>query len=143
MTDLTLTEQSDRWLLPVAAQQVTRCCADYAAVLLLIQNGIEFAIEADFSLTLPTGQRHVLKPGDDDGLALAPILSVRRRNVAQGVAFKNGRLVLDIDDGSRIEVPAAHRYESWNLTGPGGLLVVSTPGGDLSIWTARHGDARG
>jgi hypothetical protein len=143
MTDFILTERADRWLLPVAGQQITRCCADYAAVLLLLLNGIEFAIEAELSLILPTGQRHLLKPDGDDGLALAPILSVRRRNVTQGVAFKDGRLVLDIDDGSRIEVPADHKYESWNLTGPGGLMIVSTPGGDLAIWLSRDSGTSG
>lgn len=141
MTNLVLTELSDRWLLPVAGQQITRCCADYAAVLLLLENGVEFSIEAEFFLTLPTGQHHALNPEADNGLALAPILGTRRRNVAQGTAFKDGRLILDIDDGSRIEVPANHKYESWNLTGPGGLMIVSTPGGDLSIWSSRGSGA--
>jgi hypothetical protein len=143
MTDLVLTERGDRWLLPVAGQQITRCCADYAAVLLLLENGVEFSIEAEFLLILPTGQHHALNPEADYGLALAPILGTRRRNVAQGAAFKDGRLVLDIDDGSRIEVPADHKYESWNLTGPGGLMIVSTPGGDLSIWSSRDSGTSG
>jgi hypothetical protein len=112
-------------------------------VLLLLENGVEFSIEAEFLLIRPAGQRHALNPQADDGLALAPILGTRRRTVGKGAAFKDGRLVLEIDDGSRIEVPAGLKYEPWNLTGPGGLLIVSVPGGDLSIWLPRGSGTTG
>jgi len=41
-------------------------------------------------------------------------------------------------DGSRVRVSASDDYEAWELAGPSGLRMVSTPGGDLTVW---QGDA--
>ncbi|WP_372500285.1 DUF6188 family protein [Sphaerisporangium perillae] len=27
-----------------------------------------------------------------------------------------------------------HQYEAWSAHGPGALLLVSLPGGDLAVW---------
>jgi hypothetical protein len=55
---------------------------------------------------------------------------VTRKSVGEGIAFSDGRLMLTFGDGSRIEIPAGHRFEAWTLAGPGGvdgLKIVSAP----------------
>ncbi|GAA1225909.1 hypothetical protein GCM10009676_04700 [Prauserella halophila] len=37
-------------------------------------------------------------------------------------------------DDWRVLVAACEDYESWNVVGPHGLLIVSMPGGDLAVW---------
>ncbi len=40
-----------------------------------------------------------------------------------------------------VKVPVGQDYEPWELVGPGGVRVVSLPGGDLAVWRAED-DAR-
>ena len=109
----------------------------------LLLNGVELSIENAFNLTMPDGQHYGVAPDGDDGLGLAPILGLRRRRVSDGAAFKDGRLLLQVDDGSRIEIPADDHYGAWNLSGPGGLMLVSIPVGDLAVWTPGKGKPTG
>ncbi|MFE3223563.1 DUF6188 family protein [Nocardia sp. NPDC059228] len=34
------------------------------------------------------------------------------------------------------------QYEAWTRTGPRGYRAISTPGGELAIWSARQGSRR-
>jgi hypothetical protein len=137
MTELKPVEEADKWLLPMSGQQVTRCCADYAAVTFLLLNGVQIDIESPFILTEPGGHEYSLNP-DGDAVSLAPILAARRQAVQDGTAFKNGRLLIHMKNGGRISVPADENYEAWTVSGPRGLRIVSTPGGDLSVWMPRN-----
>jgi hypothetical protein len=137
MTGMELTPQGDSWLLPVAGQQVTRCCVDNEAVRMLCLNMIEISIGEPFTLVTPDGRRRTLDPSGD-AIDLAPILQIVRQVIREGTAFNDGRLELDFSDGSYIKVPAGEDFEAWTLAGPGGadgLKVVSIPGGDLAIWS--------
>jgi Family of unknown function (DUF6188) len=137
MTGMELIEQDSGWLLPLAGQEVTRCCVDYAAVSLLSSAGIEVYIEGRFIYREPSGREHVLAPVGDS-MALAPILRVRFRIFREVIALKDGRLNILFDDGSQLSVPADDHFEPWTIAGPGGvhgLKVVSVPGGDLAIWS--------
>jgi Family of unknown function (DUF6188) len=139
VTGLTLTARGDDWTLPVAGQLITRLCIDNEAVRLLCRNGIEISIAEPFTLDGPGQERHLLEPG---GAAprLAPALGIMRQVLGEGTAFADGRLELQFRDGSRLSVPGGTDYEAWDLTGPGGLTVVSIPGGDLAIWSDRRPD---
>jgi hypothetical protein len=137
---LEITERENSWTLPVAGAQVTRCCADYAAVAVLLSNGLQLYIEGVFSYVGHNGHAHMLNP-DGDATDLAPILRLRRLTATDGAAFKDGRLEMGFEDGSQISVPADQRYEAWNISGPGGpdgLKIVSMPGGELAIWQDRR-----
>lgn len=46
---------------------------------------------------------------------------------------------MSLADGSRFSVSASDDYEAWELAGPSGLRMVSTPGGELTVW---QGDAQ-
>jgi uncharacterized protein DUF6188 len=129
---VTLVESDGGWVLPFAGCQVTRCSFDYS-VTLLLDNGFAVTIESAFLLREGEGGGDVrLVPGDPR--TLAPALTFWQRTAASAFAHEDGRLELRFADGGAIEVPAGDRYEAWNLTGPGGLLVVSLPGGELAIW---------
>jgi hypothetical protein len=128
-----LQESDEGWILPVVDQQVTRCLLDYAEVGLLLANGININIGQVFAYVYSDGTEVGLDP-EGEGVLLAPILRLRRMIVKSGMAFKDGRLQVHFEDGSHIEVPASQQFEAWNITGPGGLLIVSIPGGDLTIW---------
>lgn len=123
-------------MLPVVDQQVTRCILDYAEVGLLLANGINVNIGQVFVYVYSDGAEVELDP-EGEGILLAPILRLRRMIVKSGMAFKNGRLQVHFKDDSHIEVPASQQFEAWNITGPGGLLIVSIPGGNLAIWKDR------
>lgn len=139
-SSLELNETEDGWVLPVAGHQVTRCCIDYAAVGLLVDNGVYITIEGVFKSVDMSGRAELLDP-DGDALNLAPVLKFRRMYITEGTAFKDGSLEVKFDGGSRILVPPDSEYEAWNIGGPGGidgLKIVSTPGGELSIWFDRR-----
>lgn len=93
-------------------------------------------IEQTFSFTDPHGTRHLIDP-EDPG-QLGPVLPLARTGLIAAAAFDDGRLALDFADGSVIAVPPGGEYEVWQLTGPAGLLV-SLPGGDLSVWSGHTG----
>jgi hypothetical protein len=137
MTGMELTPQGDSWLLPVAGEQITRFCVDNEAVRVLCRNMIEISIGEPFTLVTNDGRRYTLDPGGD-AMDLAPLLQIVRLVIREGVAFNDGRLELDLSDGSCIKVPPGRDFEAWTLAGPGGpdgLKVVSIPGGDLVIWS--------
>lgn len=131
---MTLVESDGGWVLPLAGCQVTRCTFDYS-VALLFDSGFEVTVESAFVLREGDGGDVRLVPGDPQ--TLAPALTVWQRTAAYAFAHEDGRLELRFADGGVIGVPSGDRYEAWNLTGPGGLLVVSLPGGDLAIWSAK------
>ena len=133
-----LHESGDGWLLPVTDQQVTRWTFDYAEVGLLLANGININISEPFFCVRSDGAESRLDP-EGEGIFLAPILRLKGAHVKNGTAFKNGRLRVVFEDDSYIEVPPSQEFEAWNITGPGGLLIVSAPGGDLAIWDMTPG----
>jgi hypothetical protein len=75
-----LVRRDDTWLLPVAGEQVTRCCIDNAAVLLLCGNMIQISIGEPFMLNSSDGNSYSLDPSpSSNATALAPILRLMRR----------------------------------------------------------------
>jgi hypothetical protein len=66
----------------------------------------------------------------------ASVVALLGLEVQRIVAFKDGRIHLSFDQGWALDVPSGSQYEAWELTGPDGLLIVSKPGGALSIWNS-------
>jgi Family of unknown function (DUF6188) len=135
-----ITESPEAWSISVTGQQITRVCADYSSVGLLVSNGIYIDIEVPFTYLSPNGDANVLDP---DGVAvdLSPILRLRRLGATECVAFKDGRLDLRFEDGSQVHVPIHPEFEAWGISGTGdaaGLRVVSMPGGELAIWLDQN-----
>jgi hypothetical protein len=131
-------ESAEAWIVPVVGQQVTRVCADYAAVGLLVSNGIYVEIGVPFTYLGPNGAASTLDP-DGDAVDLAPILRLRRLGATECSAFKDGRLSLKFEDGTQLHVSKHLEFEAWEISGVGvaaGLKIVSMPGGDLAVWLA-------
>jgi hypothetical protein len=134
MNRLNLDESKDRWTLPVEGVSVVACCIDYAMTLRL-GNDVSIRIEQPFIYRTPEGVEYLVIP-EDDPARMAPALVLCRLAVRRGYAFKDGRLELTFVNGSTVSVPATEDHEPWELVGPGGLRIVSIPGGDLAVW--RH-----
>jgi hypothetical protein len=132
MTNGVLVEASDRWMLPLEDTSVNQCCIDYA-VTLRCENGVEVRIEAPFIFRTPDGVEQLLVP-EGDPVRLAPVLGLSRLVVVEAMAFKDGHLELAFNDGSNISVAATEDLEPWEVAGPGGLRVVSVPGGEVAVW---------
>lgn len=119
-------------MLPFHGEPVVRCCVDYA-VTIDAGNGVSIRIEQPFVFTNADGVEHLIVP-EGNPVKTAPVLAVTRTSVVDAYAFSDGRLELIFGDGSKIGVPADEGYEPWELVGPGGLRVVSVPGGEVAVW---------
>jgi hypothetical protein len=60
---------------------------------------------------------------------LAPLFRLRHRKIAEGEVSAQGQVTLRFDGGSSLLVRPDEQYESWELTGPGDLILVCPPGG--------------
>lgn len=137
-----LIEAADRWLVPMAGLTVMQCRVDYAFSLIAadgLDGWFEVRIEQPFVVASP-GKELLLDPAGEPA-AMAPALSVLHQTVVEAVAFKDGRLELMFGDGRVLRVPIGKDHEAWNVVGPGGLQIVSLPGGELAIWSP-DADAR-
>ncbi|WP_037138756.1 DUF6188 family protein [Rhodococcoides fascians] len=56
------------------------------------------------------------------------------RVIEQARVSDDGALRLMFNDGTTLVAPADPDYEAWTISGPGGAMVVSMPGGGLAIW---------
>jgi len=122
------------WLLEVSGQLLLQLVLDFQVTLVL--EHFTITIEESFVLEHPDGTSHVVEPGGDFD-QLSPVLPLSRSKVvAEARAFDDGRLEIVIQDGFRLSVAPEPEsaYEAWNVTGPDGLLIVSTPGGELALW---------
>lgn len=124
--------EMNRWALPIGDETITWCCIDYAFSF-GTQNQISVRVEEPFVYTSADGVEHLIVP-EADPVNIAPVLAIARLSVRDGFAYDDGHLELTFSDGSTIGVPSAQDYEPWELTGPGGLKMISVPGGELSVW---------
>lgn len=127
-----LLKAGDRWVLPVAGQSVAQLCVDYA-VTLRLANDVSVRIEQPFVIANLNGEERLIVPDGDPG-RLAPVLTLARSTVTEGLAFDDGHLELAFHGGARVSVPSTEDYEPWEVVGPEGMRIVSVPGGELSVW---------
>lgn len=137
MSSFELAETPDRWVLALEDHAVVQCRVDYAFTLVIDgpSGGWEIRIQKAFELLPGTdGGIPVLVELNGDPSALAPALGLWRAEVFEALAFKGGQLELRFTEHERLLVPACEEFESWTLTGPAGLRLVSMPGGQLAVW---------
>lgn len=94
------------------------------------------AIESPFKVD-SSGKTFSLSPEEDADDAFQPIRQLVGQTVEEASADEAGTLRVSFSDGTRFEVPPDDHYESWNVSGPGGALVVCMPRGELAIWSAK------
>ena len=101
--------------------------------------GLQLHFDGGLSITFETEVRRA----DGAGVPVAPytleglslLVPLLNGNVTGVVVKGRGGLSLTIDR-TELHCPSHPDFEAWNLTGPDGVLVVCTPGGDLAIWSA-------
>jgi hypothetical protein len=98
--------------------------------------GYEVRVETGFTVRTPDGDHRVM-PGEDTDAAAAVLSALAGRVVTVATADDAGGLRIDLDGGARILAEADPDYEAWTVAGPGGMKVVSLPGGGLSVWSVQ------
>lgn len=121
------------WRLPVEGLAVTQVRLDHAVTLLL--EDFHFRIEGAFFILEGSGLQHRVDP-EGDPEQLLPVLKLFQKESVSGSANDDGGLEINFRDGTRVFVPASQQFEPWELAGPERLIVVSAPGGEISIWTS-------
>ena len=126
-------EHGDHWVVPLEGKTVTRCLVDHAFGIELWERNstTTIRIEGDFVFQ-GYGGEHQLSPAYPT--ALGPALSTIGKAIVSARACKDGCLDVHFADGSTLSVKPDPEYEAWEIVGTGGLRVVCTPGGSLSIW---------
>ena len=140
-TQYQVVEHGDYWLVPLEGKTVTRCLVDHAFGLELWEcaGTTTIRLEGDFVFQEPGGE-YLLSPAHPT--ALGPALSAIGKTVAAAKVYKDGCLEVHFADGSTLSVKPDAAYEAWEIASTGGLRMVCTPGGSLSIWQPAGHDNR-
>ena len=130
-------QKSDEgWRLPVEQRRVSRCTFDHAFAL-EFHEGEQSAvlrIEGGFTI-LDREQVHRLTPSSPVNLGLA--VALFGQVVQSARTSEEGKLEIAFEDGRSLTVAPNDRYEAWEFSGPGGVRVVCTPGGGISVWQPK------
>lgn len=132
--------ESESFTLPLEEGLVTQLQFDYA-VGIHIDASVQVRIEGSFALDRAGGSRTY---DPEQTSLLGPLLELRGSVVTHGLASADGSLSLRFADGTHLHVPPDQHYEAFTINGreavsQGGFLVVSKPGGGLSIWLNQAG----
>jgi uncharacterized protein DUF6188 len=131
-------ESDEGWTIALEWLDVTMCNVDYAFTLVfwaLDQDGAQLRVEVPFELVEPDGTRWLLDP-ERNRRDLGPALDCFGKTVARlFIDRQRGGLELAFADGTRLSVEPHPKFEAWDLTGPGSLKLVCTPGGgEPAMW---------
>jgi hypothetical protein len=126
------------WLISLEGREVTACTVDYAFSLCfwaLDEPTAYLRIEQPFAFVEPDGTCYLLVP-ERKRRELAPALDCFGKTVARlFIDRRSGSLDLAFEDGTRVTVESHPEFEAWDLTGPGSLKLVCTPGGgEPAMW---------
>jgi Family of unknown function (DUF6188)/SecD/SecF GG Motif len=98
--------------------------------------GYEVQVETRFTVRIFDGDRAIV-PGADTEAATTALAALAGRVVTVATADDSGGLRIDLEGGARVLAEADPDYEAWTAAGPGGMKVVSLPGGGLSVWSSQ------
>ncbi|MEU1077227.1 MULTISPECIES: DUF6188 family protein [unclassified Streptomyces] len=131
MTRSDVVELDDRWRFPLAGLTVTQVRVDHQLGLRLGEDA-EINVETDAAMDHRDGGPTT--PLVPERQEVAAALGLIGRAVTEVTALKDGRLLVEFDQGTRLTVAADADFEAWNITGPDTFRVVCMPGGELAIW---------
>lgn len=77
-----------------------------------------------------------LAPEEDPAIAIECLKELAGQPVTGSAISETGRLTVVFQSGISLVAEPDPRYEAWTITGPGGLIIVCLPGGQLSVWNA-------
>ena len=124
-------EHPDYWEIRIEDLVVTLCLVDFAFGFHLDQGRYSVKIEVPFVFSVAQESYNVTPETQD---SVCPVLSIFNKAVSEARAYKRGELQISFLGGSSIVVAPNAAYEAWEIAGSNGLLMVCTPGGDISIW---------
>jgi hypothetical protein len=141
--DQGVVERPDRWVMNLGGWVVTRCAIDYAFTLGVSKGKELVSVRIGGCFVLNAGEEEqVLDPERGAPVSLCPALRILHQTVDSALAYKDGTLGLRFSDGTRITAPPGIEHEAWEAAGgEGGLLIVSLPGGGVSVWKPRPRNA--
>jgi uncharacterized protein DUF6188 len=94
-------------------------------------------IESPFRLDVH-GDSFSLSPEEEESDdALQSLRQLIDHTIEEATADAAGALHVIFEGDARLTVEPDEAYEAWSVSGPGGALVVSTPGGELAIWKSQ------
>jgi hypothetical protein len=104
--------------------------------------GVHLELGYDFEVTIETA----LSVADGDARwsgepltaeAAGALLPLNLRLVTSVKVDRDGKLTLGLGDATLSVLPHP-MYEAWQVRGPGGMLIVCSPGGDyVAVWRAE------
>lgn len=99
---------------------------------------VDVRFNAHLRVTTRDGRAHQLSIERLEGLA--PILRVAGATVRQATFTPRGELSIVLEDETVIEAENHPRYESWEVNGPGDIVVVASIGGpdEPAIWGSHR-----
>ena len=100
---------------------------------------VEYFIRLDGPFTLALHDRRIaISPETDPPEHFDPVRDLVGQVITESVVDDSGVLSISFDTGARIVCVPDGQYESWTMTGPRGMMVVSMPSGKLAIWDATE-----
>jgi hypothetical protein len=102
-------------------------------VRLQLSDGYFVVVESPYTLHVQ-GTSFSLSPEEEQDVARQAFNQLVGDTVEMATADAAGALDVTFAGGARLQVEADAEYEAWNVSGPDGALVVSTAGGELSVW---------
>jgi hypothetical protein len=137
MTVMDLIERNDCWSVDVPDGEVSCLRIDWAVTLTIAGDDevVDVRVAGACVLSASDGTEAALEP-EDEPAQLAPVLRLVRLGMRRTDAFKDGRLEIEFADGSVLRVPASEDLETWEISGPRGIRLVSLPGNELAVWRA-------
>lgn len=133
-------EHAGGYDLELAGFTVNICAVDFAFTLHVLrplntvphQEHAQLRIEAPFECGVE-GATSFLTPGHDP-VGLAPALGLLFHIVELATVDPAGVLEMTFSGPASLRVPPEPNYEAWTLNAPGNVLVVSGPGGLVSVF---------
>jgi hypothetical protein len=118
---------------------VNQCVIDYACTLLLVkpfesvkgQQEVRVRIAQPFDCTVDDTLLHC--DPEHNVVELGPVLGLVRRSIEHAWVEADGTLAL-LFTGAKVRVPPDPTFEAWQVTEQGGVVVVSYPGGEVTIF---------
>lgn len=123
--------------LPIVGQPISSVTLGFSATF-RIGSPDEFELQVEGELTLRTPSGETLRAPSNNYADIASDLeSLIGSTVTKADASEASGLNLEFDSSAAIHVPIDQSYEAWGIVGRSGYRVISTPGGELAIWSAR------
>jgi len=128
-------EKEDKYILPLEGKTVFQCRIDNQfSIMVSDEKDPEIAIRiaGDF-LLIEKGKEQ--KFSIENYKEIGPVFQIFLKDINTAYAYKKGKLELNFTDGSQLWINPQQHYEAWEIYGNDGLLIVSTLGGEVAIWS--------